>query len=80
MKKGFVYILDYTIGECMVFELTEDELKKSESYDDFEDFLVTLEDKYGFTLSNSSWMYSENLSTTITLVNKGTREITKFSK
>ena len=38
------------------------ELRESESYEDFESFLTTIENKYGFRLTYSSWMTTENLN------------------
>ena len=62
MEAKYVLILDFTIGCLNIIELTDEELKASEEYEDFSDFLSTLEDKYGFRLSNSQWMTTETLS------------------
>lgn len=62
MEAKYVLILDFTIGCLNIIELTDEELKASEGYEDFSDFLSTLEDKYGFRLSNSQWMTTETLS------------------
>jgi hypothetical protein len=58
----YVSILDYYTGTLNIIELTEDERKESEKYDDFESFLETLGEKYGFELSNCNWMASDNLN------------------
>lgn len=62
MEAKYVLILDFTIGCLNIIELTDEELEASEEYEDFSDFLSTLEDKYGFRLSNSQWMTTETLS------------------
>ncbi len=62
MEAKYVLILDFTIGCLNIIELTDDELKASEEYEDFSDFLYTLENKYGFRLNNSQWMVTESLS------------------
>ena len=62
MEPKYVLILDFTIGCLNIIELTDEELKASEEYEDFSDFLLTIEDKYGFRLSNSQWMTTETLS------------------
>ena len=62
MEPKYVIILDFCIGALNIIKLTEEELQESENYDDFETFLSTLEDKYGFRLSNSQWMTTETLS------------------
>ena len=62
MEPKYVIILDFCIGALNIIKLTEEELRESENYDDFESFLSTLEDKYGFRLSNSQWMTTETLS------------------
>ena len=45
-----------------IIKLTDEELKESEMYEDFEDFLSTIEEKYGFRLSNYQWMTTEELN------------------
>lgn len=58
----YVTILDFIIASVIIIHLTEEEVIESEKYDDFEAFLVTLEDKYNFSLSNSQWMVSDTLN------------------
>lgn len=41
---------------------TADEIKESENYEDFEEFLSTLEEKYGFRLKDCQWMTTETLN------------------
>ena len=60
MEPKYVIILDFCIGALNIIKLTEKELQ--ESYDDFESFLSTLEEKYGFKLNNCQWMTTENLN------------------
>ncbi|CCY66293.1 putative uncharacterized protein [Prevotella sp. CAG:1124] len=62
MEARYVIILDFCIGALNIIRLTDEEVKESERYDDFEDFLSTLEDKYGFRLNNCQWMTTENLN------------------
>lgn len=61
MEEIYVYILDYCSATCRVIKLTDEEVKESEKYDDFEEYLSTLEDKYGFRLSDVNWMTSDSL-------------------
>lgn len=61
METNYVTILDFTSGWVNIIHLTPEEVKESEKYDNFEEFLATLEDKYGFRLSNCQWMVSEEL-------------------
>lgn len=61
MGNKFVYILDFCLDCLNIIELTDEEQIESEQYDDFEDFLSTIEDKYGFKLSNCQWMVSDEL-------------------
>ena len=56
----YVIILDYSSGEVIKIRLTDDQLKDSESYDDFELYLSTLEDIYGFKLRDCYWMSVKN--------------------
>lgn len=62
MEPKYVLILDYCIGALNIIELTDQELRESEKYDDFESYLETLEEKYGFRLKDCSWMTTENLN------------------
>ena len=62
MKANFLILLDCSVGELIKIRLTEQEKIESESYQDFEEFISTLEDKYNFRLSNCSWMCCEVLS------------------
>ena len=62
MEPKYVIILDFCIGVLNIIKLTEEELREAENYDGFESFLSTLEEKYGFRLSNSQWMTTENLN------------------
>lgn len=62
MEPRYVLILDFSAGCLNIIELTDEELKESENYDDFEDFLSTIEDKYGFRLNDCNWMVTESLS------------------
>ena len=62
MKANFLILLDCSVGELIKIRLTEQEKIESESYQDFEEFIYTLEDKYDFKLSNCSWMSCEVLS------------------
>lgn len=58
----FVLLLDYTGGTLIKIKLTEEELEKSLEYEDFEDFLHTLEDKYEFRLRDCEWMSVDEIT------------------
>ena len=58
----FVLLLDYTGGTLIKIKLTEEELEKSLEYEDFEDFLTTLEDKYEFRLRDCEWMSVDEIT------------------
>lgn len=62
MEPRYVIILDFCIGALNIIRLTDEEVKESVQYDDFEEYLSTLEDKYGFKLNNCQWMITENLN------------------
>ena len=61
MEPRYVLILDFCIGCLNIIKLTDEELRESENYEDFEDFLSTIEEKYGFRLNNCQGMVTENL-------------------
>lgn len=62
MEPRYVIILDFCIGVLNIIRLTDEEVKESEQYNDFEEYLSTLENKYGFRLNNCQWMITENLN------------------
>lgn len=61
METNYITILDFCGGYVNIIKLTEEEKRQAEGYDDFEEFLCTLEDKYGFKVNNCQWMISETL-------------------
>ena len=61
MEPKYVLILDFFVGCMNIIRLTDEELRESENYENFENFLITIEDKYGFKLKNCNWMTTENL-------------------
>lgn len=46
METNYIIILDFSVGEVIRIKLTEEQMQESERYDDFEDYLKTLEEKY----------------------------------
>ena len=50
MDINYVVLLDCSIGEVIKIKLSAEEKAESENYDDFSEFLETLEDKYNFNL------------------------------
>ena len=61
MEPNYLIVLDFCGDYLNVIKLTEQEKKESEKYEDFEAFLSTLEEKYGFRVSNCQWMTTETL-------------------
>lgn len=62
MEANYIIILDFSVGEIIKIKLTETEKQKSEKYEDYEDFLKTLEKRYDFRLEDCIWMTTEKLS------------------
>lgn len=61
METNYVILLDYSSGEIIKIRLSDEEMQKSESYEDFEMFLSTIESKYNFRLKDCYWMSVEYL-------------------
>lgn len=59
METNYIIILDYSIGEVIKIRLDRQQIETSERYDDFESYLLTLEDKYNFKLKDCLWMCTE---------------------
>ena len=63
MDPNYLILLDYNTGQIVKIKLTENEKSKSESYEDFEDFMrEELEDRYQFRTKDVGWMTVEDLS------------------
>ena len=62
METNYVIILDFCGGYLNIIHLTEEERNTAREYDDFQEFLSTLEDKYGFRLKDCQWMTTESLN------------------
>lgn len=62
MDFNYIVLLAFSVGEIIKIRLSAEEKIESEKYDDFSEFLETLEDKYGFNLNCCSWMCCEVLS------------------
>ena len=62
MESRYVILMDFSTGELIKIRLTDEQLKASEEYDDFEEFLSTLEEDYEFRLKDCLYMTCYNLS------------------
>lgn len=62
MEPRYIIIMDFSNGELLKIKLTDQELRASKEYEDFSDFLSTLEDKYGFRVRDCLYMTVETLS------------------
>ena len=57
----YVLLLDHCSQTMSIIRLTDVELSESVKFDDFEEFLETLEERYEFRLKNCSWMKTQEL-------------------
>jgi len=62
MEPRYIVILDFSTGELIKIRLSDHQLKESEEYEDFSDYLSTLEDKYDFKLKDCLYMTTAALS------------------
>lgn len=62
MDINYIVLLDCSVGEVIKIRLSAEEKIESEKYEDFSEFLETLEDKYEFNLNCCSWMSCDVLS------------------
>ena len=58
----FVLLLDYAGGTLIKIQLTRKEQEESLEYEDFEDFLHSLEEKYEFRLRDCEWMSVDEIT------------------
>lgn len=62
MEPRYIIIMDFFTGELIKIRLTDEQLTVSEEYEDFGEFLSTLEEEYGFRLKDSHYMTCHTLS------------------
>ena len=62
METNYVVILDFCTATVIKIRLTIEQIEKSYKYEDFEEFLSTLEDRYHFQVKNCYWMTCETLN------------------
>lgn len=54
--------MDFSTGELIKIKLTDEQLKSSEEYEDFGEFLYALEEEYDFRLKDCLYMTCHTLS------------------
>ena len=59
METEYVILPEFSTGEIIKIKLSERQKKESEHYDDFEEYLATLEKEYEFRLDDCQWMVTE---------------------
>lgn len=62
MEPRYIILMDFSTGELIKVKLTEEELKASDEFETFEEFLDTLEDKYDFRVKDCLYMTCQTLS------------------
>lgn len=62
MEPRYIILMDFSTGELIKIRLTDEQLTASEEYEDFGEFLSTLEDEYDIRLKYSLYMTSHTLS------------------
>ena len=59
METEYVILPEFSTGEIIKIKLSERQKKEAEQYDDFEEYLATLEKEYEFRLDDCQWMVTE---------------------
>nr|WP_290380537.1 hypothetical protein [uncultured Muribaculum sp.] len=62
MEPRYIILMDFSIGELIKIRLSDEQLYTSEEYEDFGEFLSTLEDEYDFRLKDCLYMTCHHLS------------------
>lgn len=62
MEPRYIILMDFSTGELIKIKLTEEELKASDEFETFDEFLDTLEEKYDFRVKNCLYMTCQTLS------------------
>ncbi len=58
----FLTILDYSYGKTKIINLDKEDIESYEQFDDTEEFMYTIEDKYDFKVSQCSWMLTDKIN------------------
>lgn len=56
MEPNYIILMDFSTAELIKIKLTDDELRASEEYESFDEFLSTIEDKYEFRVKDCLFM------------------------
>jgi hypothetical protein len=59
METNYIIILNYSAGEVIKIKLSKKQKLESEQYDDFGEYLGTLEEEYDFKLKDCLWMNAD---------------------
>ena len=62
MEPRYIIIMDFSTGELIKIRLKDEQLTASEEYEDFGEFLSTLEEEYDFRLKDCLYMTCHTLS------------------
>lgn len=56
MEPNYIILMDFSTAELIKIKLSDDELRASEEYESFDEFLSTIEDKYEFRTKHCLFM------------------------
>ena len=59
VEQEYLIVMDFLSKSIRIIELTREEEYESLQYEDFGEFVETIQEKYGFDLDNSEWMLTE---------------------
>lgn len=62
MEPNYVILMDFSTGELIKIKLTPLELKASEEFESFDEFLESIEEKYGFRTKDCLYMTCQSYS------------------
>lgn len=62
MKLNYGILMDFSTGELIKIKLTPLELKASEEFDSFDEFLESIEEKYVFQTKDCLYMTCQSYS------------------
>jgi hypothetical protein len=62
MEANYLILMDYSNGTLIKIRLSDEQKAKADTFEDYEDYIRTLESEYGFKLTDCEWMTVENLT------------------
>lgn len=62
METNYIIIMDYSNGNLIKIKLSSEQKREANTFDDLENYVLSLETRYGFRLKDCEWMVVEKIN------------------